>query len=291
MMNKTIWIGVTLATLFANSALAGSCTGLRDYSDADTDYGIACHQTDKWQGLGDGWPDNRLGDSSYSTGSTPSSWTNEYSSSTGTVGHDNATDDGVMWRTSSDPNNFSGAFGTTASLTQGDYVQFQFMFSRSVEGNHKFDELSAWLDWNGDKSWDNSQGSNELVSNLRWYKYNDANDIGVSCEPGLTWNNDTGTCNSDDDFRLYTNYVQIPLDAVVGDTWLRARVTCENSLTHTSSGWIMNPYGYLHQGEVEDYMISIAAKPDDPVDVPEPSGLLIMSPALLFLAIRRRKHS
>lgn len=312
-MRRSVLIGVTLAAaLLANASFAGSYVSCSekshrnmDFSDSGTNsnnlsYSSACHDTDQWQGLGDSWISKRLGDSTYTEGSTPDSWDTEDVSNPNApaANHDNNTDDGVLWRTSTDPSNWTSNFGTTATLTQGEYVQFQFLFSRSVDGNHLFDELKVWLDWNQDGHWDNTAQNDEIITNVRWDKDDnvDGSSVGNRSQSycydnGLTWNNDTDTCNSDDDFKLFTAQVQVPLDAQLGDTWLRARVTCENSLSFYDNNWIMSPYGYLHQGEVEDYMVTIAEKKEEPpVNVSEPSSLLIMSPALLFLAGIRRKR-
>jgi len=307
-MNKGIWISIVMAAgLFANNALAGSYVSCdsknnMDFSDAGVNsngngYAVACHSTDRWQGLGDTWETDRLGDSTYSTGSTPTSWTRDQNSDTNTPGHDDASDDGVTWRTSSDGGLTWTDYSSDNPVTQGDLVEFKFEFSRSVDGNHKFDELKAWVDWDQENGWDNSTGSDEIVQNVKWYKYEDANgnlfngsayNSQSECTAlGLTWNNDTSRCNNDDDYREYTVQVEVPEDALLGTTWMRARVVCENSLTNYTTDMVMDSHGFQDQGEVEDYAITVLAK-QPPVSVPEPTSLLMLSSGLLFLAGRRR---
>lgn len=321
-MNKCIWMGIVLAAgLLSNSATAGaytSCDGKdnMDFGDAGVNskgnsYGVACHRMDNWQGLGDSddW-DNRLGDSTYRTGDASDSWTKD--SKNDSVGHDDASDDGVTWRTSSDDGKTWTEYSSDNKVTQGDKVEFKFKFSRSLDGNHKFDELKAWIDWDQENGWDNTQGNDEVITKnmlwdnpqgsdkvidgIRWNKDYDADDTQIALasncnSSSINWNTSIGRCNSSEDYREYTQVVDVPLDAALGTTWLRARVVCESSLSRYSTDMVMMPHGYLTQGEVEDYLITVLAKPQEPpTPIPEPSSLMLMTPALALLAIRRRKR-
>jgi len=284
-MSKGSWTSAILALGFISSqAFAGatvSCDGRSniDFSDAGNGYGVACHQTDRWQSLGDDWDRDNLSDAS-------------------NTGNDDATDDGVTWRTSSDNGATWTDYGTGSAVTQGDLVEFRFEFTRSNDGWHQFDELKTWVDWDQDVSWSNAD---EVVTNVRWAKNENADDTYVGgptfadqtdhknyCYAnGQTWNGDLKTCNSNDTFRVFTEQVQVPLDAALGETWMRARVVCENSLTNYSPNFVMDATGYQDQGEVEDYAITVLAKRNDPpVQVPEPSGLLLLATGLFFLARR-----
>jgi hypothetical protein len=82
--------------------------------------------------------------------------------------------------------------------------------------------------------------------------------------------------------------VQVPLDAVIGSTWMRARVICENSLTtYDRNNNVFHATGYYHQGEIEGYKLTINAIP--PTSVPKPITLLVFGSALFGLVRSRRK--
>jgi hypothetical protein len=277
-------------------------TGI-DFSDADG-YDVACHQTDKWQRLGGVENENRLGDSTYSTGSSPS-WDAENGAATD---QDNDTDDGVYWSTDG-----GVTWTNTGEITRGEEVIFKFTVSRSIDGNHEYDELKAWIDWNQDGTWTND--NSEIIQHSQWYKYQNSNDMWNGA-PGYgdaqladwnalpkatkiqecldhgnrTYNTATGRCNNKDDYREYvTAAITVPQTATLDTLWLRARVVCSNSLSNHTESMNMTAYGYQDQGEVEDYAIRLVDK-KPPSEVSEPAGILVMSSALIFIAgVRRRR--
>jgi len=292
-MKKSIWISVFLILgLVSSQAFAGATVSCEkkaenklkrnkrvtfDYGDAATAsgdsanaYGVACHDTPKWQRLGSKWDVDNV--------------------NTVEAGSDDSTDDGVNWRTSSDGGVSWTDFGTTADVTQGDLVEFQFEFTRIEKGNHQFDELKAWVDWDQDVNWNNDD---EVIQHVRWYKDQDATDTE---DRNGTWHNKDlsnvygeAVYNNTDTQRTYTQLIEVPLDAALGETWLRARVVCENSLRSYSPGLVMDATGYQHQGEVEDYALTVLAKRSEPpVSVPEPAGILLLSSGLFVLMARRK---
>ena len=247
-----------------------------DYGNATGQTASACHDTPYWQRLGKTW----------NSDTTKAEETNI------------STNDGVSWVTSADG-------GTTwvdnGELTSGGLVKFQFDVTRAMTGNHKYDLLKSWVDWNQDGSWDES----EDIITKKWWKHQDSdgnrqywNDL----DQGLvdnnwdnntdregTWNYDLGKLNSQDtEGTFFSDILTIPVLDSLKDIWMRARVVCENSLQSYSDGMNLIATGYQHQGEVEDYKLAVA-KTSGPIGVPEPSTLLIFSIGLFTLAARRKK--
>jgi hypothetical protein len=248
---------------FVQAGAVVSCDGKSgiDFGDAPAAYGVACHHTDEWQRLGN-------------------SWSSE--AATKPVDSDNF-DDGVTWRTKASGSSTWSAWSSNAVLTQGDDVEFSFEFNRADYGNHEYDELKTWIDWDRDTNWSNA---NEVLINEQWHKNQNANDVD---EFNSSFNNDLGTNNNSDTSRVYTTQITIPLNAVLGDTWMRARIVCENSLSNYSVNRILEATGFQDQGEVEDYKLTVVAK--NRIPVPEPSTLLVFTLGLLGLGLKRRKMS
>ena len=309
--NKYIAITVTLLC-FSNVSLAGTvveCStknSSKDYGDATVDskgvaYGEACHETNAWQQLGKAKDvDKNLVDLEGDSGSKNDDisenrgWNAGFSQAddTNSNGKDSG-DNGVRWRVANDDGSFSGNYGQP-ELTQGQAVQFIFMVTRSDEGNHQFDELKVWVDWNGQDGFNNdaiNSSDSEILYNVRWNKEEDKNDrsegdAGYSGN-AVDFNNDVGAYNNIDTYRSYTLETTIPMDAIVGETWMRARIVCENSLTNYSDNMNLISTGYQDQGEVEDYKLTINARP--PTPVPEPTTLLVFGSALIGLVLSRKK--
>jgi hypothetical protein len=295
---KFLTTAVLLASI-SNITLAGPATscadrGLNniDYSDAPNSYGAACNQTQRWQALGPGTDSGTAGDvvgdsrTKYRATDGYKDWTRE--NGVNTSGDEG--DDGVRWRTSSDNGVTWTDFGTDGVITQGDVVEFSFLVGRSQTGTHEFDQVKAWADWNVDGDFDND--ASEILINEKWAMDENSSDIAIIDNNGkkntdLSNNAGVDIFNDTDLFREYTAQIQIPLDAVLGDSWLRARITCENALDNHGDGTSLLATGFYDQGETEDYQITIAAK--TVTDVPEPSTLLVFALGVLGIAAGRKK--
>lgn len=276
LINYTAFSFLTL--LIAQPVLAGSVSSCNkrhgDFSDAPASYGTACHDTNRWQQLGDAGAPLK-GDSVNINDFNNPEWTSESSPNAVDAG-----DSGVSWSTSSDGVNWS-SFSQSNDLVQGEFVKFQVDVQRSDEGNHKYDEYKIWLDWMGTGTFDDA----DVVANEKWWKDEDSSGVDFTGTLASNfYNNDLNTYNSPDTFGSFvTNMIQVPLDSILGDLWMRARVTCENSLS-AANGFNMLATGYLHQGEVEDYALRVVSK------VNAPATAFLFSAVALGLFIRRRKQ-
>lgn len=301
---------------FSNLASAGpvSCATAAQWNgNSQLDYGnatgqetSACHTTDRWQKLGSDW--------------------NKETSSEALNTPDSASNDGVSWVTSNDG---GVTWVQNGKLTSEGLVKFQFDVTRSTDGNHKYDLLESWIDWNQDGIWTEDEtiisekwwknlNSDDTVTTSTANKNNDlstwknlgsglASDTSKNITPN-TWvdtsyntpnnsstNNNQGhwtndIFNSTDTERRYTTeQMNIPIFATLEDIWLRARIVCENSLEHYTDNMNLLATGFQDQGEVEDYKLAIAKKPKPPVEVPEPSTLFIFAIGLIAFSIHRKK--
>jgi hypothetical protein len=308
----TKYVAITITLLcFSHVSFAGSVktcaekTGsTQDFGDATESskggtYGQACHETNAWQQLGQATKEisNNItevelqGDTGGTNDalSTNLGWNSADSQSNDTNNNgEDSGDNGVSWRVADANGDFLGAYGQP-ELTQGQAVQFQFTVTRSDEGKHQFDELKVWVDWNGQDGFNNdaiNSSDSEILYNVRWNKEEDKNDrrkgdAGYSGD-AVDFNNDVGAYNNIDTYRSYTLETTIPMDAIVGETWMRARIVCENSLTNYSDNMNLISTGYQDQGEVEDYKLTIN-------QVPEPTTILVFGSALIGLVLSRKK--
>jgi len=314
--NKYLAITVTLLC-FSNMSFAGTvveCStknSSKDYGDATTDsqgvaYGEACHETNAWQQLGKAKIGRSIVDLQGDSGSRDDDvsanrgWNADTSQDLDTTrGSKDTGDNGITWTIQNSDGTWpirgeDGWWGNTDAVEQGQTVKFRFSVTRSDEGNHKFDELKIWVDWNGQDGFNNNDigtSGSEILYNTRWYKDQDKNDnsYGDSDYSGNSadYNNDIGAYNSKDTYRNYILETTIPDTAVIGTTWMRARIACENSLTNYTENMNLTSVGYQDQGEVEDYKLTINAKAVTPV--PEPTTLFVFASALIGLALSRKK--
>jgi len=116
-----------LLVLLIISAYFNIALATPDYGDAPASYGSVSNGTGNWQQLGSKW----------------------------------GIDDGVSWSVDG-----GKTYGTASVLTVGQSVTFRFDFHRYAYGVHSYDQLNAWVDWNGNGSFDGS----EVITAQQWFK-------------------------------------------------------------------------------------------------------------------------
>ena len=206
-----------------------------EYSDAPG-YGDAWHVDGTWQRLG-------------------TKWDREYNSN----GEDSS-DDGISWST--DGGNTWG----NSQVNVGDSLMFRFHVTRAAFGTHDYDQLDAWVDWDGDQIFETD--SETVMDQIKW-------DKGDTEYVDGDWHNYVNTHgvapNPDAQLEEYFVSAAFTVPSGIDSLWLRARVVCNTSIPDGG----MTPYGKVHQGEVEDYRIAV---------VPEPGTLMLLGCGLLGLA-------
>ena len=189
------------------------------------------------------------------------------------LGNEWKVNDGVSW-------SVNGSDFNNSDMALGDSVTFQFDVQRTTLGLHDYDQIKAWIDWNGDKVWDNTE---EIVFGTKWMKDNTGNSaMGVYQVNNVLKNGEIDTVNNGER-NIFEVTLVVPDDAVIGETWMRARVSCWDTPYDKT-----NPYCSLYQGETEDYKLTIGDTPTPPT-VPTPSAILLAGTGLAFIRRKFKK--
>ncbi|HEX9023888.1 MAG TPA: GEVED domain-containing protein [Geobacteraceae bacterium] len=166
-------------------------------------------------------------------------------------------DDGVFWSLD------GGHTWGHDTVKVGQSVRFRFDMYKELWGRHNFDYLKVWIDWDQDKDFTDS---GEMIYQAAWdfthehgYRYGDYA-AGIS--------------------KSFYATITIPEYAKLGDTWLRARVVCNESAPSLND---LHPTGWYWQGEVEDWKLTVTP-------VPEPSTMLLLGLGLTGVAWIRRRN-
>ena len=170
---------------------------------------------------------------------------------------EDTSDDGVFWSVD------GGQTWGHADITAGQTVKFKFDMYKQEWGRHDFDAIKVWLDWNGDGDFTDL---GELILQDLW---------NFKSEPGYTYGDGFAGISKS----FYTDLI-VPVDAHLGDTWLRAQVVCNADIGNNLNN--LTPDGHWYQGEVEDWKIKINP-------VPEPSTLILLGAGLAGVAFMRKR--
>jgi len=198
-------------------------------SDAPNPYGTASHDTAEWQMLGSR----------------------------------SDVDDGVWWSTD------GGSTWGHDAVYVGDEIEFKFALWSAGYGNHDYDQIKAWVDWDNSGSWNNDSSEVIIAEKYDKPKSMIVDDTVYGFDPSLY----AGSAETN---YFFTGTYYISEDMIDG-LWLRARAQCNHIPYDT-----MTPYGNLWQGEVEDWFIEVSP-------VPEPATMMLLGVGLIGLAGASRK--
>ena len=166
-------------------------------------------------------------------------------------------------------------------LTVGQTVVFQFVMHKDYKGTHYADLLKAWIDWDDDGF--------EASESIIFDKHEVWATPHVNQYPGD---------NVEESYTFISSGITLT-NALLGDHWLLARVTCSESLLAGSG----KPWSYqwdelakqqydnlftsdraLYQGEAELWKITVNP-------IPEPGTMLLFGTGFIGLAgLARRKQ-
>jgi len=270
----------------------------RGYNPDTVTSSYADHATTEWQELG------------YQTG---------YGENVDDLG-----DYGVSWRTSGDGGTSWSDWGHD-DLYVGQTAQFSFNMHSENVGNHYANILKGWIDWDTDNDATTYTFTESVAygfkvlrdengGNLVDYT-TDQNDTTAS-----TYTFDSGVSNwkinnrrndygyGNDDYTVLSEGILITSE-YVGTAYLRARVTCSDSIAYVTEGannyaWAhqwnydsddymaaFNAYADYYQGEIEDWMFTVSETPPPSGAVPEPTTLALFGMGLIGLARVGRKKA
>lgn len=187
-------------------------------------------------------------------------------------------DNGVWWST-------DGTNWGHDAVYVGDQIQFKFALWSAGYGNHTYDQVKSWVDWNQDGIW-NNDSSEVVLADRFWKVYTDDPSNPLNPGDNISFYDDTDPNFDHDSYNLNyatTTYFETAAYTIgadmVGSLWLRARAQCWHVPFDT-----MQPTGELWQGEVEDWMLTVNSTP-----VPEPATMILLGTGIIGIAASCRK--
>jgi len=201
-------------------------------------------------------------------------------------------------------------------VSVGQTVTFRFNMHSENVGNHYANILKGWIDWNTDSSNYEFDNSNDVVSGFKIvrgslngsvssdYTFDSGHDNSLEDDYGdLSYNRDDKGYGNDNETFTYSHVIT---ESDFGTAYLRARVTCSDSLgssvmdsynwsdqwgiTDTQYQNAFNAYADYWQGEIEDWSFTVSEIPPGSA-VPEPTTLALFGMGLIGLARVGRKKA